>query len=230
MRFIKGWMVLTTIALLLWSPACGGAVESAKGSGDITLVILPFENNSVTDTQRFEPLSKGLSAMLITDLSNSKTRLKVVEREKIQAILKEIALGQSGAVDESTAIEAGRILGARAIAIGSFMVIEKKVRIDTRIIDIETSKVMMADSIMGGSDDFINLEQELAQKIAESFEVDLDTKNITSKGSISAALYFSKGLEALDRGDHAEADRQFRKSIKMDPAYKEQVEKARGPK
>jgi TolB-like protein len=205
-------------------------VKPAEPSGEITLVILPFENNSVTDAERFEPLCKGLSAMLITDLSQSQSRLRVVERERIQAILKEIALGQSGAVDESTAIEAGRILGARAIAIGSFMVIRRKVRIDTRIIEIETSRLMMADSIMGRSDDFMNLEQELAQNIARAFQIDLDANDVRSKGDISAALYFSQGLEALDRGDRTKADRLFRKSIKLDPAYKEQVEKVREAK
>ncbi|RPJ13715.1 MAG: hypothetical protein EHM30_11240, partial [Desulfobacteraceae bacterium] len=57
-----------------------------------TMAVLPFENNSVTDPDRYAPLSKGLSAMLITDLKNSSTSLQLIEREKIQALLKEIAM------------------------------------------------------------------------------------------------------------------------------------------
>ncbi len=50
-----------------------------------TLAILPFENNSVTDTAMYAPLAKGLSAMLITDLNTGGSTLKIIERGKIQA-------------------------------------------------------------------------------------------------------------------------------------------------
>ena len=217
-----------TLVLSLATAECRATERSVEHLGEVTLVILPFENNSVTDPERFAPLSKGLAAMLITDLSNSETRLKLVEREKIQALLKEIALSQSGSVDESTGIEAGKVLGAQTIAIGSFMVLAKKVRIDARIIKVETGEVIMAESIMGDSDDFMDLERELAQRIADSFKVGLRSKGGKSKGDISAALCFARGLEAMDRGEKAEARRLFRKSIKLDPAYRAQVDEVKG--
>ena len=68
-----------------------------------TLALLPFENNSVTDPQRFAPLTQGIPAMLTTDLKRGGGSLKLIERSKIQGLLKEIAFGQTGAVDESTA-------------------------------------------------------------------------------------------------------------------------------
>ncbi|MCK5341489.1 MAG: hypothetical protein KAJ60_10460 [Desulfobulbaceae bacterium] len=188
-----------------------------------TLAILPFENNSVTDPQTYDPLCKGLSAMLITDLSNAGTSLKLIERGKIQSLLKEIALSQTGSIDHSTAISAGRILGAQSIAFGSFMVLGKQVRIDTRIIKVETSEVMMAESITGSSSNFMELEGKLAQKIAGALHVAFQPKK-SSGSDINAALYFSEGLEALDRGNKAEAQRLFDKSIALDPAYKTQID------
>jgi TolB-like protein len=197
-----------------------------------TLAILPFENNSVTDAEQYAPLSKGLSAMLITDLQNSGAGLKIIEREKIKAVLQEIALGQSGAVDQATAIKAGRILGAQSIAFGSFMVLGEQVRIDVRIIMVETSETVMGDSVMGSSNDFIELERKLAMKIANSMQVAFQPEGAVPAASsdINAALYFSKGLDALDEGDRAEADRLFAKCIQLDPAYKAQVENVKGLK
>jgi len=229
-KHVKIFVLLALVVGPLLVGPSSAKVRPPGQTGTTTLVVLPFENNSVTDAPRFDPLSKGLSAMLITDLSSSRTTLKVVEREKIQAILKEIALSQSGVVDESTAIEAGRILGAQTIAIGSFMVLAKKVRIDTRIIRVETGEVMMAESIMGDSDRFLELECELARKIADSFSVDVEEMNATSKGHISAALYFSQGLEAWDQGREAEANRLFRKCVKMAPAYRRQISRVKGGK
>lgn len=193
-----------------------------------TLAILPFENNSITDPETYAPLGKGLSAMLITDLQKAGTSLKLIERGKIQAIIKEIALSQSGSVDKSTAIEAGKILGAQSIAFGSFMVLGKDVRIDTRIVKVETSELLMAEAITGSAANFIGLERDLAQKIAGSLKIALKPPATKTKSDINAALYFSQGLEALDRGDKVEARHLFNKCIQVDPAYKDQVANVKG--
>lgn len=193
-----------------------------------TMAVLPFENNSVTDPEKFAPLSKGLSAMLITDLKNSSTSLQLIEREKIQALLKEIALSQSGSVDQSTAVRAGKILGAQSIVFGSFMVLGNQVRMDARIIKVETSEVVMAESIAGDSGGMMNLAMDLAGKIAKSMKVAFKPTQVKSEGDINAALYFSKGLEALDRGNKKEAKKLFSKSIELDPAYKAQVDNVKG--
>jgi len=193
-----------------------------------TLAILPFENNSVTDPATYEPLSRGLAAMLITDLTNSRTSLKIIEREKIQAILKEIALSQSGSVDNATAVQVGRILGAQAIAFGSFMVLGPQVRIDLRIIKTETSETLLGDSVRGKSNAFIELERRLADRIASSLRVALRKYKTASSSGIDAALLFSRGLDALDRGDRAEARKLFDQCIAIDPAYESQVDNLKG--
>ncbi len=168
--------------------------------------------------------------MLITDLSNNVSTLKLIERDKILSLLKEIALSQSGSIDKSTAIRAGKILGAQATTFGSFMVLGKQVRIDARIVRVETSEVLMAESILGRSDNFIDLERKLAAKIAKSLNSTFKPKTKTSTSDIKAALYFSKGLAAYDNGDVAEAERMFKKSVELDAAYKEQVESITGMK
>lgn len=191
-----------------------------------TLAILPFENNAVTDPEHYEPLSKGLAAMLITDLNKSGSSLKLIERAKIESLLKEIALGQTGSVDQSTAVQVGRILGAQSIAFGSFMVLGSEVRIDVRIVKVETSELIVSESIAGRSDAFIELERNLAGKIADSLRVAFQPETTASTGNIEAALFFSKGLAALDKGNRAAAKGHFDQCIALDPAYQKQVNKA----
>lgn len=225
------WGVLVLAACLA---GCAGAPETSKEEAVAalvdkppeTLAILPFENNSVTEPERFEPLSKGLAAMLTTDLNKNGSALKLIERSKIQALLKEIALNQTGSVDNATAVQVGKILGAQAIAFGSFMVLGSDVRIDVRIIKVETSELIVSESIMGTSDGFVDLERRLAEKIAGSLRVALAPKQTTAGSGIEAALYFSKGLEALDRGDKEAARKFFDQCVEQDPGYKDQVEKA----
>jgi len=231
-------LIIILAVIMLFAGCAGVKKEDIKVKAETVLVIvdqvpktmavLPFENNSVTDPDRYAPLSKGLSAMLITDLKNSSTSLQLIERDKIQALLKEIALSQSGSVDQSTAVRAGKILGAQSIVFGSFMVLGNQVRMDVRIIKVETSEVVMAESIVGDSGGLMNLAMELAGKIARSMKVVFKPPQVKSEGDINAALYFSKGLDALDRGDKKEARRLFSKCIELDPAYKTQVDNVKG--
>lgn len=232
---ILGGLIYGVLFLLF---GCGGANKTQPVTAKppvlvlenppTTLAILPFENNSITDPEKYNPLSKGMAAMLITDLNRAGTSIKLIEREKIQALLKEIALGQSGAIDQSTAVQVGRLLGAQSIAFGSFMVLDRNVRIDLRIINVETSELIMAESVMGESTQFMRLEHDLAQKIADSLQVALKPEKISGKSDILAALYFSKGVEAHDQGDRATAQKMFDQAISIDSSYRMKIESING--
>jgi TolB-like protein len=198
------------------------------GEAPKTLAIFPFENNSVTDPQTFTPLCKGLAAMLITDLSKAGSSLKVIERENIKALIEEMALSESGVVDESTAVRLGKLLGAQSIAFGSFIVMGNQVRIDARIIKVETGELVMADAIMGSSDNFMGLVNDLARKLAASLKVAFHAAKPGTQSSLDAALFFCKGLDAFDRGNKTEAELLFRKCLEIDPAYQTQVENIQG--
>jgi len=238
MRSLSRNMVL----LGLWAVIFSGCVSGREGSQKAlqrpvpplsgrppqTMAILPFENNSVTDAERFSPLSKGLPAMLMTDLNRDGIGLKLIERDKIQALLKEIAFGQSGGVDEAIAVKVGKILGAQGIAIGSYMVLEKNIRIDVRIIQVETSELILAESVLGESEDFMALEQSLANKIAHAMKACLRPREAPSKSGLDAALLFAEGVAALDQGDRDRAEGLFSRCIELDPGYRAQVEGLQG--
>jgi TolB-like protein len=201
-----------------------------NGQAPKTLAIFPFENNSVTNPGRYAPLSKGLAAMLITDLNNNQSAIELIERNEIQVLLQEIALGQSGSVDESTAVDVGKILGAQSIAFGSFMVLGANVRMDVRIIKVETSELIVSESISGSSSDFMALETKLAGKIADSLRVAFIQPETEWKNNMDAALFFSQGLEAFDQGNTTEAKKLFQQSIELDPAFQAQVDNLEGLK
>jgi len=108
------------------------------------------------------------------------------------------------------------------------MVLAEQVRIDLRIVNVETSELILADAILGRSDAIIELAGRLASKISRSLQVAYMPEAASVKGGIDAALLFSKGLEALDQGKKAEARRLFEACIALDPAYKTQIDSVRG--
>ncbi|MBF0622889.1 MAG: hypothetical protein HQL54_13290 [Magnetococcales bacterium] len=83
-----------------------------------SVAVPPFANRGGT---KFEILSKGITAMVIADLAKV-PGLKVLERAKLQKLMEEIKLSQSGMVNDETAAKAGRLLRAEKLVIGDYSV------------------------------------------------------------------------------------------------------------
>jgi Curli production assembly/transport component CsgG/FecR protein len=70
---------------------------------------------------QYRAIGKGLTAMVIADLAKI-PGLKVLEREKIQRILDEIKLSESGLVKEDMTVRSGRLLRAEKLVVGDFSI------------------------------------------------------------------------------------------------------------
>lgn len=68
---------------------------------------------------KYQIISKGLTAMIITDLTKV-PGLKVLERQKLQKLLDEIKLSQSGLVDQKTLVRSGKLMRAEKFVFGDF--------------------------------------------------------------------------------------------------------------
>lgn len=64
-------------------------------------------------------LAKGIAAMVISDLSKV-PGLKVLERQKVQKLVDEIALSESGLVGQDSLVQVGRLMRAEKVVVGSF--------------------------------------------------------------------------------------------------------------
>ena len=178
----------------------------AQQPEEISIAILYFENNSIVDREQLEPLSKGLADMLITEISQI-SAFKVVERQRLQNLMEETRLGLTGAVDENTAQELGKLIGAQTLLLGGFInMFGGKMRIDVRIVEVETGVTLRAEEETGKVDDLFKMTKKLTEKIAKFFDVKLtrdDKKRLKEfKGSdnFEATLYYSEGLDAEDVG------------------------------
>ena len=135
-----------------------------------TVAISYFDNTS--GSEHYTPLSKGLSDMLITDLSNIES-VRIVEREKLESLLKEIELGSSKFMDPTTAQKLGKGLGADHMLTGSFLIMGETMRIDARIVDVGTGEIEMAEEITGEKNTFFDLEKKLVDKLIISLNLDV---------------------------------------------------------
>ena len=63
--------------------------------------------------------------------------------------VEEMRLGSSALADESTRLRLGKITGARQMVFGGYLTVGNRVRIDLRLVDVETGKVLRTASRTG---------------------------------------------------------------------------------
>lgn len=68
----------------------------------------------------------------------------IVERERLLLALEELHLGTTMLVDETTRLKLGRLLGARFMVFGVYQIIGNQMRLDLRLVEVETGKVLKA--------------------------------------------------------------------------------------
>lgn len=105
---------------------------------------------AVWDLDDLSPVSNGrphLGALLASQVIESlkkKGQYAIVERERLILVLEEQRLGTTSLVDESTRLKLGRLLGARRMIFGGYQVIGDQMRLDLRLLDVESGKVLKA--------------------------------------------------------------------------------------
>lgn len=82
-----------------------------------SVAVMPFASKA-TDAKQ-QTLSRGLTAMVISDLSRV-PGLKVLERAKLQKIAEEIRLQSSGLTDDSSSVRVGKLMKAEKVILGDY--------------------------------------------------------------------------------------------------------------
>ena len=87
-------------------------------------------------------LGEGAAEILRTTLMET-GKYTVVERSMLKEALKEQKMSLSGAVDQTTAVGIGKILGAQLVAVGSVVKMsERSYTLNVRFIDVATGEVI----------------------------------------------------------------------------------------
>lgn len=108
---------------------------------------------------------------IISAIFNQK-RFQVVEREKIEEVLRELKLSQTALVQPQTASKIGKLIVADTIMTGSIYERRNSIEISTRLINTETSAIMETHDVFGEDKSFQGMKtmmEGLALKYKRSF-------------------------------------------------------------
>lgn len=189
-------------------------------TGTNTLMVLYYQNK--TGDVAMDPLQKGLTLMLITDLSQV-GGLQIVERVKLQALTEELRLGVSGIVDPATAPRAGKLVGARWVVGGDLAAPQpERLAIASRLVDVPTTNLIGQPTAEGALAEFFQIEKNLVYEIVKNLKISLtpEAQEALRKPfstSFTAVIDLSLGVDASDRGDYFTAADYYSEALQEDP-------------
>lgn len=139
--------LLAFFSLLLLS-ACGGKQTSytppqySKGS---VVAVWSLEDMSIIKNNTVAEMGDFLTAK-VTDTLKERGEYQIVEREKLLLALEELQLGSSALASEQSRLEVGQILGAQLMVFGGYQILGEQMRIDLRMVEVETGAIIRTAS------------------------------------------------------------------------------------
>ena len=231
---VRCWLVAALVCLvaatltLVPSPILAGDKDKVPP----TVAVLYFDYTGTSES--LGVLRKGLAQMLITDLVDME-EIEIVERDRLQDILEELKLSDSIKVDQKNAARVGKLLGARYMVLGSYFDLMETFRIDARVVEVETGKVLKSIGVNGKADDFIVLEQGISEDLRKFLGEELWAKatkptprkdrkkrkrpKAPKKLKKSTAVAYAKALDAKDKGEKEVAKKELEKVVEEQPDF-----------
>jgi TolB-like protein len=189
-----------------------------------TVAVLDFSLVSLGRTTTDEQsLRAGLADVLLTELASNPC-IRVVERRELQHLLAEQDLGASGRVDPATAARVGRLLGAQHVIAGALTLDPRNnARLDARSVNVETSRVEVAQSVTGQADDVLRLLSDLGGRLNRALRLPAPPSRTerpaSGQASWRAAQLYSRALMAQERGDVEAAATWYREALAVSPQF-----------
>lgn len=198
--------------------------QALAGPGSVA--VLYFQNQG---NPELEPLKVGLSQMMTTDLVGA-GGAKIVERVQLQAVLDELKLGHSAVVDKDTSAKVGKLLGAEYLVLGSYFSLGGTLRVDARLVRVETGEIVHAFGQNGAVGDLFDLERRVAASFRDRLGqlvpgavAALPERIAAAVGAkpLDAVMALSEGLIALDNHELPRARESFERALLADPRLDE---------
>jgi len=200
---------------------CAMTAGSVAGQDVPTVAVMDFSSFMMGEGGGSVQLGKALSAMLVTEFSG-RDGMRVVERQQLNDLIREQDLSLSGRIEESDAIEVGKMLGVQYVFLGQVTSIVDNLRMDIRAVDVETSEIV---SVMKKSDKTTELFAVVVD-LADEFS---DALNLTRPSQrpeiepipVRATIEFSRAVNYEDEGETELAIQHYEATLAIHPNHRD---------
>lgn len=127
---------LILLLAVLLTAGCAGMTPVSSGPPGVAV----WELEDLTADGPLANAGELLAAQIAVTLAKQ-GRYTVVERYRLVRILEEQHLSATSLADRETQLRLGELIGARFMIFGGYQVLGDKVRLDIRMVNVETGKI-----------------------------------------------------------------------------------------
>lgn len=121
-------------------------------------------------------ISSAIPGILCVEFK-AKSKIGLIGRSHVAASVATLKAAGPGAVNGNDAAQIGKNVGADAVLTGVYHVKGDSVRIDAKIVKVETGEVFNCGSVSGTLQNIFNLEKRLANKVMAAIEEQVKEEN-----------------------------------------------------
>src|SRR4029450_14003520 len=186
-----------------------------------TVGVLPFDQTGLDSSTA--ALGYGLADLLRVDLAKS-SQLRIVDRLRLDAIMRELSLAASGRADSSTAPRVGRLVQARRIVYGALDAQANAMGISVGVADAATRQVQPAVSEQMKLDNVLDAEKQIALRLFENLGVTLTPAERAAveerpTKNLAAFIAYGRGARYETEFRFADAVGAYEEALKLDPGF-----------
>jgi len=191
----------------------------------VVLAIMPFTN--ISGQKENDWLCTGIAESISTKLG-SLPYFSLVERLRLAEAMKEIELGQTGLISESTAAQTGQMAGAEELVIGSFQVVGQTIRINARFLKVEEATAHTTAEATGKLDQIFELQDKIVASFLANMSLPLNDQEkslLAAKPTNSPEAFqlYSRAMDTYTPEGKAQSDEQrialLDQSTRIDPNF-----------
>lgn len=187
-----------------------------------TVAVMPFRYTGTNAD--LKPLERGMAELLVADLGKVQ-RLKLLERERMQALVDEMQLTEQGRADAASGARSGRLVGAGQIVQGVLSDRGDQLALDANVVDASDASVDASASGAGTLDRLIDTEKQVLFGLLRGMNIQLspaEQRALSERptADLQAFLAYSRGLVREDAGDFGGAAALYGDAARRDPAFR----------
>jgi eukaryotic-like serine/threonine-protein kinase len=217
---IPGAAVILLLVMLVWRWAPFSRVGFRPTGASRTLAVVEIEN--LSDDRSLDWLGNGVVELLTSDLAQSKS-LGVISTERIRGVIRQRMKGE-GHLPPSEAQDIAKEAQADLFASGALLRLGQGLRLDLRVQDTATGRVLFADKVEAENAQavFAAIDKATADILAR-LAPDEATLQPNASASLTAnidALHtYEEGVGYNARLLVNQAEAAFRRAIELDPQF-----------
>ncbi|CAN5609751.1 hypothetical protein BH10ACI4_BH10ACI4_28490 [soil metagenome] len=220
------WMIALTLSCLLLVLGVLAYRRSEKATASATgprstIAVLPFVNLSNSSDKAW--ISSALRETLATDLRLN-AKLRIVPAEEVDRATRELGLNNNSTPNHDQLKKLSEDLDCKAVVTGTYLVVGGRIRLNTRLLDVQTGASLSETSLEDTEEHLLPLIASAGSAVRSTFgphDAPSDGSALEAGAPIAPAAYqlYIEGLDKTREYDGKAATSLLLQAINLEPDF-----------